>query len=492
MRSACAIGLGLVLLWATNSARAQEELSQAKPNPSVTVIVIQTQPGAVVGPVRPNVPAGALTGWTLVPTRAVATAGGPTGHVNAPPPVNPIAGVFQAMDTNKDGKINKAEFKWSGDLFGAFDANHDGNITRPEATGYLAFVGLLSLQEKAREFRTNDANHDGKISQAEFKGSKERFARLDANHDGAITKEEAIHAFQGHVRRAMRIARLRMMDANHDGVISASEFKGPVTLFVRLDVNHDGQISRAEMIAPARQAANAQRVAQTANPTVAAPKAPVVTTTKTVTPVPVQAAAKATTPAVLGRWANRILALDADKDGKVCKAEYIKGIEARFNYLDQGKKGYITVADVSEVIASHQAHVQAAAKPVPAQASPAVTPVTGKPTATVKPATAKPTTAQVAPRGRGHGLTYILSMDANKDGKICKAEYLKGAEARFSYLDQDKNGYITATDLAQVAQARKTHAAPGAKPVATGKPIRTATAPPIASGVKTAVLRKKP
>lgn len=75
-------------------------------------------------------------------------------------------------------------------------------------------------------------------------------------------------------------------------------------------------------------------------------------------------------------------------------------------------------------------------------------------------------------------------MDANKDGKVCKAEYLKAAEARFTYLDQDKDGYITAADIAKVVQARQTNPGPAAKPVAAGKTIKTGE--PAAKGVKTA------
>jgi len=386
MRSACAIGLGLALLFASGSARAQEELSKAKPSPSVTIIVIEVQPGVTVGPVRAGVPTGLLTGWTLMPDSNIPAAGGTTGKVSAPSPVSPIAGPFQAMDTNKDGKISQSEFKGPGDVFASVDANHDGYITRPEATRYLAFIGLLSLHEKAREFRTMDTNKDGKISQAEFKGSTAHFAHLDANHDGLITREEAIEAFSGRVRRAMHVARLRSMDANHDGLISASEFKGPNTAFARLDVNHDGMINRAEL-AQVYRAARSQHVAQATKPIATAPKVAAVTTTKTVTPVPITAVSQGTTPVTVEPWTKRILALDANKDGKVCKAEYLKGLEARFAYLDQDKDGYITAADLTKVVQARKTNPAPAPKPVatgkPAKTATGQSPAKGVKTAGV-------------------------------------------------------------------------------------------------------------
>ena len=65
-------------------------------------------------------------------------------------------------------------------------------------------------------------------------------------------------------------------------------------------------------------------------------------------------------------------------------------------------------------------------------------------------------------------------MDTNKDGKVGMGEYFKAVEARFVFLDQDKDGYITACDLAKVAALRKTKATP--TPVV-ATPVKTPVKP---------------
>jgi EF hand domain-containing protein len=164
MRSACAIGFGLAILFVSGSARAQEELTKIKPVPSVTIVVIEAQPGVVGVPVRPGVPAGVLIGRTVLPPWITPAVAQPASQVKSLGSSVPYAGPFQAMDANKDGKISRAEFKGSQGVFAVVDANHDGSITRPEATRYLAVIGLLSIQEKARAFRAMDTNKDARPS----------------------------------------------------------------------------------------------------------------------------------------------------------------------------------------------------------------------------------------------------------------------------------------------------------------------------------------
>ncbi len=88
---------------------------------------------------------------------------------------------FEAVDTNKDGTISKAEFeaffahmpvRGQG---GAEMARHDGHMRR------MMPMDIKSL----------DKNGDGKVSFEEFAAPmKAHFAEMDTNHDGFLEQNE--------------------------------------------------------------------------------------------------------------------------------------------------------------------------------------------------------------------------------------------------------------------------------------------------------------
>jgi hypothetical protein len=78
-----------------------------------------------------------------------------------------VVGIFEARDTNKDGRISKAEWNPQMDAaeareFAKRDANGDGFVTREEATAYALKAGLY-----AEDLRAADTNKDGVVSRAE-------------------------------------------------------------------------------------------------------------------------------------------------------------------------------------------------------------------------------------------------------------------------------------------------------------------------------------
>jgi len=442
MRSACAIGLGLAFLFAGGMARAQQTPSPAKLTPTTSAVNKATCEKSVA-------------------------------KIGTPAPAVTKVDRFTAMDVNKDGKIGPTEFKGSKKAFAWVDTDHDGYITRPEATrAYLTIVGGMAIAQRVHAFKTMDENKDGKISLAEYKGPTRAFARIDVNHDGVITPEEAKNAFQASVGRFVIASRFRTLDQNHDGMISATEFKGPKAAFAKYDRDKNGLIGPVEYARMIRERA-AMQVA-TAKPVPTPTKAvAVVTTTNVVKPVkiasaPAKAVAVATKtnvvkpvkttsalepvkPAAKVTGLNRILAMDANKDGKVGMGEYFKAVEARFVFLDQDKDGYITACDLAKVAALRQTKstptpvVATAAKtPVkPATVKPgkpaAVKPVTVKPgkSAAVKPVTAiKPVAAadKVRPSKMDASFDQI---DVNHDGVLTRAE-VKGYLAKQQHKSPTK------------------------------------------------------
>jgi len=477
MRSARAIGFGLAFLFAGVMARAQQTPPTAKLTPN-TPAVNKTTCEKSVAKIGTSAPAVAKADW------------------------------FAAMDVNKDGKIGPTEFKRSKKAFAWVDTDHDGYITRPEATrAYLTIVGEMAIAQRVKAFKSMDENKDGKISLSEYRGPARAFARIDVNHDGVITAQEAKNAFQASVGRFVIAMRFRALDANHDGMISATEFKGPKAAFAKY-AGKNGLIGPAQYAKMIRERAAARIMVATAKP-VAAPAKPVAKATAKPVPTPVKSVAvvtktnvvkavkatktaKSAKPAANVTGLNRILAMDTNKDGKVDMGEYFQAVEARFVRLDQDKDGYITACDLAKVAALRKTN----ATPTPAVATPvktAVKPATLKPAkpAAVKPAALKPikstsTLKSEKPTVNHTGLNRILAMDTNKDGKIDMGEYFQAVEARFVRLDQDKDGYITACDLAKVAALRKTNATP--TPVV-ATPVKTAVKPATLKPAKSAAIK---
>jgi len=99
--------------------------------------------------------------------------------------------MFDAIDTNHDGKISKDELA-------AFQKKHFDALSGGKAEiTKEAFIDAHMAELKDRAalmFDRLDTNHDGKLSEAELAARGETmFARLDKNHDGVISKDELPH-----------------------------------------------------------------------------------------------------------------------------------------------------------------------------------------------------------------------------------------------------------------------------------------------------------
>jgi Ca2+-binding EF-hand superfamily protein len=94
--------------------------------------------------------------------------------------------ILARVDTDKDGKISKAEFDAEGaKMFAKLDENGDGKIAENEMPQrhWARFGGEM--------FDRMDADKDGKVTKAEFEAAGDKmFQRMDKNGDGVIEKDE--------------------------------------------------------------------------------------------------------------------------------------------------------------------------------------------------------------------------------------------------------------------------------------------------------------
>ncbi|WP_423823984.1 EF-hand domain-containing protein [Salinisphaera sp. SPP-AMP-43] len=108
-------------------------------------------------------------------------------------------------DTNKDGKISRAEAKAAQSRsFERLDSNGNGQLDRQEFDkGQPGLPANADAQDKQRRqsiitgwFDNIDSNGDGKISESEYQQAvAPYFDRMDSNGDGSISSDELKKAF---------------------------------------------------------------------------------------------------------------------------------------------------------------------------------------------------------------------------------------------------------------------------------------------------------
>lgn len=114
---------------------------------------------------------------------------------------------MEAVDTDGDGKISKAEAEAARDeLFKSADADGNGSVNFDE---FLVMEEKRRQMKLKRRFERSDKNGDGTLSSDEIGARRDsHFARMDRDGDGEISEEErkeahkrmGRHHWRGHGR----------------------------------------------------------------------------------------------------------------------------------------------------------------------------------------------------------------------------------------------------------------------------------------------------
>jgi hypothetical protein len=93
---------------------------------------------------------------------------------------------FYGLDTNRDGRITRDEWRGNQNSFNQHDWNGDGVLSGIEVTPGAQRPGNGGGDQFARL----DRNDDGRISLSEWPGNRNAFNRLDSNRDGFLSRRE--------------------------------------------------------------------------------------------------------------------------------------------------------------------------------------------------------------------------------------------------------------------------------------------------------------
>ena len=165
-----------------------------------------------------------------------------------------------ALDTNGDGAVSRDEAKsseWLAGKFDGVDANKDGRLEKSEFSAYREARHADMKARGDERWKAADTDGNGSLSRDEAQASSswmgERFDTLDTDKNGALTREE-MHAArkQGHERmREHAVERFKAADANDDGGIDLAEAQTAMPKlaekFSTVDKDNDGKVTADEL-----------------------------------------------------------------------------------------------------------------------------------------------------------------------------------------------------------------------------------------------------
>jgi len=144
---------------------------------------------------------------------------------------------FGRLDSNRDGRITRNEWRYDYESFRRADQNGDNILSRSE------FLNADTDTDREDRFDYLDANNDGRIERSEWHSSADAFRWLDRNRDGVLSRAEVV----GQEPQTGEADQFNAIDSNRDGRITPDEWQWSRRSFNQYDRNGDGVLRRDEL-----------------------------------------------------------------------------------------------------------------------------------------------------------------------------------------------------------------------------------------------------
>jgi len=147
---------------------------------------------------------------------------------------------FASLDRNRDGRISRSEWPYAMETFGRIDRNRDNVLSRSE---FLGGDNPDTYDDDRNDlFDGLDVNNNGRIERSEWHGSDDAFDWLDRDRNGVLSRAEVV----GNGGTNTRDAQFASLDYNRNGVITPDEWRWSRGSFDARDLNRDGRLTRSE------------------------------------------------------------------------------------------------------------------------------------------------------------------------------------------------------------------------------------------------------
>jgi len=312
-------------------------------------------------------------------------------------------------------------------------------------------VESKAAQRAKSTIESLDADGDGRVSKDEFLGSDSIFERWDADKDGFLTEAEVAKGLAAPRPKAKPERDAR--EGGRRGPPDPEQMRRRIEgLMKRLDKDGDGKIAGDEI----PQRGNWKRMDKNGDGAIDVEE--------------LSAGMQARGRGRGGDVVKRLMAMDANKDGKIAKDEW-KARPEGFARLDKDKDGFLTKPEIEEIAKGMRRRggwkrgpADALFRRMDADQDKRITKEEWK----LAPemfdrfdanGDGAITEDEVLPKdprepvpGANGSARFFEKYDKNKDGKIDAAEF--GNERRFAAMDGDGDGALTKAEVEQAFDKR--------------------------------------